>query len=168
MLAFIIFAVFILGMLTAAYRDALTMTIPNWVSVMIFLAFLAFVPFVWQGWSVFGEHMAIGTVVFLFGFTIFAFGWLGGGDAKLMAATSFWWQWPDLLMYLVYTTLAGGIIAMFILVGRKYVPAKLLTSAWLHKLVKDETHMPYGLALAFGAMVTLPQSSIFKAAAALG
>ncbi len=164
---FIIFAIFIISMLTAAYRDALTMTIPNWVSIMVLLGFFLIVPFVWQGWPVFGEHILVGTSVFLFGFAIFAFGWLGGGDAKLMAATSFWWQWPDLLVYVVYTTLAGGVIAMFILFGRQFIPAHILTSKWLHRLIKDETQMPYGLALAFGAIVTLPQSEIFRAAVTL-
>lgn len=168
MLGFIVFAVFILGMLTAAYRDALTMTIPNWVSVMILVGFFAFVPFVWQGWAIFGEHLAVGVSVFLFGFAIFAFGWLGGGDAKLMAATAFWWQWSDLLMYVTYTTVAGGVIAIFILWGRKFVPVRVLTAEWLHRLIKDEKRMPYGLALAFGAIATLPQSEIFNAAVTLG
>lgn len=164
---FIIFAIFIISMLTAAYRDALTMTIPNWVSVMVLLGFFLVVPFVWEGWPVFGEHVLVGISVFLFGFALFAFGWLGGGDAKLMAATSFWWQWPDLLLYVAYTTLAGGALAVFILFGRQFLPARILTAEWLHRLIKDETRMPYGLALAFGAMVTLPQSEIFKAAVTL-
>ena len=113
-------------------------------------------------------YLLVGVSVFLFGFVIFAFGWLGGGDAKLMAATAFWWQWTDLLMYVTYTTLAGGVIALFILWGRKYVPVKVLTADWLHRLVKDEKRMPYGLALAFGALVTLPQSEILRAAVGLG
>jgi len=163
-LAFIVFAVFIIGQLTAAYRDALTMTIPNWISVLILLSFFVISPFVWGGWPAFGEHILVGLSVFIFGFAIFAFGWLGGGDAKLMAATAFWWQWPDLLLYVTYTTLAGGVIALFILWGRKFVPAQVLSADWLYRLVKDETRMPYGLALAFGAIVTLPQSEIFRLA----
>jgi len=164
LLGFIIFAIFMLGMFTAAYRDALTMTIPNWVSVMILLSFFVVIPFVWEDWATFGTHIAVGVTVFLFGFVLFAMGWLGGGDAKLMAATSFWWQWPDLLLYTVYTTVAGGVIAVFILWGRKFVPSQVLSREWLHRLVKDETRMPYGLALAFGAIATLPQSEIFRLA----
>jgi len=167
-LAFVVFAVFILGQLTAAYRDALTMKIPNWISVLILVSFFIMAPFVWQGWAVFGTHILVGLSVFLFGFVIFAFGWLGGGDAKLMAATAFWWQWNDLLYYVTYTTLAGGVIALFILWGRKFVPATVLSADWLYRLVKDEKRMPYGLALAFGAVMTLPQSEIFKVAAIFG
>ena len=167
-LAFVVFAVFILGQLAAAYKDALTMTIPNWISVLIFFSFLVMTPFVWQGWMVFGEHMLVGVSVFLFGFTVFALGWLGGGDAKLMAATAFWGQWSDLIYYVFYTTMAGAVLAIFILAGRKYMPRAVLSADWIYRLVKDQKQMPYGLALAFGAIVTLPQSEIFKAAAIFG
>jgi len=165
---FVLFFVFFVGMIVAAYKDATTMKIPNWISVMIFLSFLLIAPFVLDSWSVFGTHLLVGTSVFLFGFAVFAGGWLGGGDAKLMAATSFWWQWTDLLHYIVYTTLAGAVIAIFILWGRKFVPAQVLGNDWLYKLVKDEKNMPYGLALAFGGIMTLLNSEIFAAAAKLG
>lgn len=155
-------------MLTAAQRDASTMTIPNWISVVVLLSFFMITPFVWQGWDVFGQHMIVGSSVFALGFIMFAMGWFGGGDAKLMAATAFWWTLPDLALYAVYTTLAGGILGLFILVGRKFMPAQVMTSPWIHRMMRDETKMPYGLALAFGALATLPQSDIFRAAAGLG
>jgi len=85
---------------------------------------------------------------------MFAFGWLGGGDAKLMAATSFWWTFGDLAMYIGYTTLAGGALALFILMGRRYIPVRVMTAPWMHTMFKDQKKMPYGLALAFGALVT--------------
>lgn len=167
--------VFTAGMFTAAIRDAVTMTIPNWASLLVFGGFLLVIPFMWSGWSaqgsawaILGEHMAVGSTIFMIGFAMFAFGWLGGGDAKLMGATAFWWQWPDLLLYLTYTTFAGGVLALMIVFGRKFVPAHVLGTAWLHRLVKDEKNMPYGLALAFGALVTLPQSAIFMTAAGIG
>lgn len=166
-LSFFIFAIFTLTMLTAAIKDASTMTIPNWVSLALLGGFVLVMPFVWQGLPNFGEHLGAGFAMFALGFAMFAFGWLGGGDAKLMAATSFWWTWPDLFMYFMYTTLAGGVLAIFILIGRKYMPVSVMTSPWMHRMFRDEKKMPYGLALAFGALVTLPQSDIFNYAAAL-
>ena len=166
-LAFFIFIVFSIGMFTAAFKDAMTMTIPNWVSLLILGSFFLVVPFVWQGWAVFGEHLLVGFGVFLLGFILFAMGGLGGGDAKLMAATAFWWQTSDLILYTMYTTLSGGVIAFIILFGRKFLPARVLTAPWAYKLIKDEKNMPYGLALAFGALATLPQSEIFKIAAGM-
>ncbi len=170
-LALFICMVFSAAMFTAVIRDASTMTIPNWASLLVLGGFMLVIPFIWSSWAAagspwltLGEHVAVGLTIFAAGFAMFAFGWLGGGDAKLMAATAFWWQWTDLLQYLFYTTLAGGVLALFLIFGRKFIPAKALTLPWLHRLLKDETRMPYGLALAFGALVTLPQSEIFKAA----
>jgi len=168
LLSFIIFAVFTLTMLAAALKDASTMTIPNWISLVLLGAFVVCFPFVWQGLPNFGEHMASGLLMFAIGFAMFAFGWLGGGDAKLMAATSFWWTFSDLFLYVAYTTVAGGAIAFFILAGRKFIPVRVMTAPWMHTMFKDNKKMPYGLALAVGALATLPQSDIFRHAAGLG
>lgn len=166
-MSFIIFAVFTLTMLTAAIKDASTMTIPNWVSLVLLVAFAVCMPFVWQGLPNFGQHIGSGLGMFALGFAMFAFGWLGGGDAKLMAATSFWWTFSDLVLYVVYTTFAGGVLALFIMVGRRYIPVRVMTAPWMHTMFRDQKKMPYGLALAFGALATLPQSDIFKYAAGL-
>jgi len=159
--------IFLGTMLTAAHRDATTMTIPNWISVAIFISFLLVTPFVWQSWEIFGQHLIIGLSVFALGFFMFAMGWFGGGDAKLMAATAFWWTLPDLALYAIYTTLAGGVLGLFLLLGRKFLPVSVMTSPWVHRMMKDETKMPYGIALAIGALATLPQSDIFRAAAGI-
>ena len=174
-LAFFIIMVFTAAMLTAAIRDASTMPIPNWASLLVLGGFFLIIPFIWSSWaavgaplSILGEHLLVGVTVFIAGFAMFAFGWLGGGDAKLMAATAFWWQWPDLALYLAYTTFSGGVLALLIVFGRKFIPVEALGMPWLHRLMKNETKMPYGLALAFGALVTVPQSTIFNAALGIG
>ena len=167
-IAFIFFGIFIFAMSFAAYKDLTTMTIPNWISLLILFTFFAFLPFAWQGWAIFGEHMLVGLCVFLFGFALFAAGWLGGGDAKMMAATSFWWQWPDLMIYVIYTAVAGGALAALILISRKIIPSYALSYPWLHKLVKIEKDMPYGVALAIGGILTLMNSKIFEFTAAFG
>ena len=92
---------------------------------------------------------------------MFAFGWLGGGDAKLMAATALWWQWDDAMIYVVYTTIIGGVLALALVFGRKFIPSRVLTAPWAYHLFRDEKKMPYGLALAAGALLTLPKSKIF-------
>jgi prepilin peptidase CpaA len=149
-------------MLAASWSDMTSMTIPNWISLVLMAGFFIASPFVWQGWSVFGTHLLVGLTFFVAGIAMFALGWMGGGDAKLMAATSLWWVWPDALLYVVYAALAGGVLALFLLLGRQFLPARILTTEWMHRLFKDEKRMPYGLALAFGALVVLPKSAIFQ------
>ena len=165
LLPFFILSIFAATMLATIYKDATTMTIPNWISLLVIAGFFISIPFVWQDWPNFGEHLAAGGLMLVIGFIMFATNGLGGGDAKLMAAISLWWTWPDLLMFALYSTLAGGLLAFFILVGRKFIPARIITSPWMYNIVKDNSKMPYGLALAAGALGTLPQSEIFKIAA---
>ncbi len=138
-----------------------SMTIPNWISLVLLAGFFAVAPFVLSSWSEFGLHILVGMTCFVLGVGMFALGWMGGGDAKLLAATSFWWVWSDLLVYLTFTAIAGGVLALFLIVGRQFLPVSVLTTDWMHRLFKDEKRMPYGLALAFGALMTLPRSEIF-------
>lgn len=161
-IGFAFFAIFAICQIMAAVNDALTMKIPNWISLLLLAAFIGIMPFAWTDWGTFGQHLLVGFGVFAVAFGMFAMGWLGGGDAKLLAATAFWWQASDLFPYLLVTAIAGGVLAIFLMLGRRYIPVKALTSPWLYKMFKDETKMPYGIALAIGALVTLPNSQIFK------
>lgn len=160
-ISFIIFAIFAITMIAAAYSDATTMKIPNVISLILIAAFFLMQPFIFQGWDVLGTHLIVGGVFFLVGFAMFAFGWLGGGDAKLMAATALWWQWSDVAMYISYTTLVGAALAIILLFGRKILPVNVLMSQIPLAMFKEEKNMPYGLALAAGALLTLPHSAIF-------
>lgn len=166
-LAFVIVIVFAATMLMASFKDATTMTIPNWISLALIAAFFLIIPFVWPGWAGLGTHLLVGITFFIAGFAMFAFGWLGGGDAKLMAATALWWQWPDATIYVLYTTIFGAILAIALMMGRRFIPVRILTAPWAYKMFKDEKKMPYGLALAAGALCTLPQSQLFLRAIGL-
>lgn len=159
--AIIFFVLFAACQVMAAVNDGLSMKIPNWISLTLLAGFVCVMPFAWTDFATFGEHIIIGLGVFAVAFGMFAVGWLGGGDAKLLAATAFWWQTVDLLPYLFVTAIAGGVLALFLMVGRKFVPVGVLTSPWLYRMFKDETKMPYGIALAIGALATLPRSQIY-------
>lgn len=162
--ALLLFLIFSLCMAMAAYKDATSMTIPNWISLTLIAGFFVMLPFTWDGAAMFGQHLLVGFTFFAVGFAMFAFGWLGGGDAKLLAATALWWTWPDALYFVVYVAVAGGVLALFLLLGRKYLPVKVLTSEWSHMMFKDQTKMPYGIAIATGAMITLLNSNIYMRA----
>ncbi len=160
--------IFVGCMLAAAWNDMTSMTIPNWISLILLAGFFMIAPFAMQSWGQFGQHILVGFTCFAIGVGMFALGWMGGGDAKLLAATSIWWVWSDLWIYLVYTAFAGGALALLLLVGRRWFPAAVLTTDWVYRLFKDEKKMPYGLALAFGALMTLPRSEIYLSAIGAG
>ena len=166
-LSFLVCAIFIATMLAAAYNDATTMKIPNWISLALIAGFVVLQPFLFQGWDILATHLMVGGVFFLTGFAMFAFGWLGGGDAKLMAATALWWQWPDAITYISFTTLIGAALGIVLIIRSKFLPIRILTSQIPLAMFKEEKNMPYGLALAAGALLTLPKSHIFLASLGL-
>ena len=60
-------------------------------------------------------HIAIGAVLLLFGFALFAFGGLGGGDGKLMAVAGLWVGPHGLTFFLVGLGLLSLCLALFAL-----------------------------------------------------
>lgn len=162
-----LFFLFTTPQFMAALNDANAMKIPNRIPLIVLAAYFLMVPFTWVGLPIFLEHLTVGVTLFAVGFAMFAFGWMGGGDSKLLAATAFWFTWPDVFLYLIYTALFGGVLTLFILLGRRYVPVRILTTQWAQTMFRDETKIPYGLALAAGAIATLPQSQVFRAALGL-
>lgn len=168
-LSLVMLGIFLIAMLSAALSDLTSYTIPNWISLFLLAAFFPVIIYLTlmtesYSWADFGWHMIVGIGSLIVMMAMFAFGWIGGGDAKLFAATAFWWMPSDLLTYTVYTTLAGGVLALMLMFGRRFLPVRIATTGWVHRLLREEKKMPYGLALAFAAMLTLPKSALYLAA----
>ncbi len=157
----LLFFVFTIPQVMAALNDANAMKIPNRIPVLAFLGFVVMIPLTWAGVPILLEHLTVGVTLFAVGFAMFAFGWMGGGDSKLMAATAFWFTWHDVVHYMIATALFGGALTLFIMIGRSYIPVRVLTTQWAQTMFRDETKIPYGLALAAGAIITLPKSQMF-------
>ncbi len=88
MLEALIFVVFPFCMVFAAVSDLLSMTIANRVSLVLVATFAVVAPLTGMDWTTYGWHFAAGLTVLIAGFGLFAMGAMGGGDAKLMAATA--------------------------------------------------------------------------------
>ena len=155
---------FVLALLYAATTDASSMLITNKTVLVVMVAFALATPLAWDGWAVFGEHMLVGLAFFVAGFIMFAVGGLGGGDAKLMAATGLWWTAGDVLPYIFWVTILGALLAIFLLLGRNVVPASVTTHPMVAKMFSEQKKMPYGLALTGGALIVLPSSDLVQRA----
>ena len=158
--ALIVSLVFAAPLLAAACTDFWSMKIPNKVSLAMLAGFFLCLPLTWQGLPLFAEHMAVGLTFFVAGFAMFAFGWLGGGDAKLMAAIAIWFGWEDAMAYVVYTTLFGAALGLMIMLTEKILPVRVRTSELGMRMFQGGKDMPYGLALAAGALFVWPSSQI--------
>jgi prepilin peptidase CpaA len=149
----------------AAFSDMLTMTIPNRVSLLLIAGFVAMAVLTGMPLKTFGLHVAAGFVVLAVTFTMFALGWIGGGDAKLAAATALWLGFEQLLPYLVYASLAGGVLTIALVKLREApLPGMAKGWAWAQRLHGIEKGIPYGLALGIAALVVLPNTAIWRAA----
>ena len=62
-----------------------------------------------------GMHVGAAAAVLVVSFIFFARGWIGGGDAKLAAATALWLGFDQLLNYLIFASLFGGLLTLAIL-----------------------------------------------------
>jgi prepilin peptidase CpaA len=146
----------------AAGWDMASFTIPNFLSLALIAAFAVFVMLTAMPLGEIGWHLAAGGLGLAGGFALFAFGFVGGGDAKLFAAATLWLGWPHLLDYALVTSLFGGGLALA-LIGLRHVPlpASLFSRAWVARLYDPRSGIPYGVALAAGALVLLPQTEFF-------
>jgi prepilin peptidase CpaA len=148
----------------AAASDLLTMTISNRVSLALVAGFLALALFSGMDLSDMLLHFGAGAIVLVVAFGCFAMGWVGGGDAKIAAAAALWFGFGHLLDYLVYASLFGGVLTLLLLQFREWpLPYMLAGQAWLLKLHAKETGIPYGIALAVGALVIYPETDWIKA-----
>jgi prepilin peptidase CpaA len=148
----------------AAASDLFTMTISNRVSLLLVAGFAVLAIGGGMGSQELLSHVGAGAAVLVVAFTCFALGWVGGGDAKLAAATGLWFGFAHLMDYLIYASLFGGALTLFLLQFRQWpLPAALGSQPWLMKLHHKETGIPYGIALALGALMVYPETGWIKA-----
>ena len=105
----------------AAASDLLTMTISNRVSIALVAASWCWPMRPACRLPVISDvHLACGAAVLVLTFALFAFGWIGGGDAKLAAATAVWLGWTNLFDYGLQASVLGAGLTLGILYLRKY------------------------------------------------
>jgi prepilin peptidase CpaA len=143
----------------AASSDLLTMTISNRVSLILAGGFfvLAFA----TGMSPLDMlyHVGAGCLVLAVAFGFFTRGWIGGGDAKLAAASALWLGFDYLLPYLVYASLFGGALTLLLIQFRMLpLPQVLARQPWLQRLHQKDGGVPYGIALAAAALCVYPDT----------
>jgi prepilin peptidase CpaA len=140
------------------------MTISNRVSLLLIVGFFGLAVLSGMGWQTIAWHSAAGGTVLLLAFSCFAMGWVGGGDAKVASAAALWFGFDHLLDYLVYASLFGGALTLMLLQFRQWsLPVLLSGQPWLTRLHSKETGIPYGIALATGALMVYPETSWIRA-----
>jgi prepilin peptidase CpaA len=148
----------------AAASDLLTMTISNKLSLAVAAGFVLLAVLGGMNAHELLLHVGAGAAVLVVAFGLFAMGWIGGGDAKLAAAIALWFGFGDLLQYLAYAALVGGVLTFLIMQFRRWpLPAALGAQGWLLRLHEARSGIPYGIALAIGALMVYPETAWMKA-----
>jgi prepilin peptidase CpaA len=143
----------------AAASDLLTMTISNRVSLALGAGFLVLALLSGMGLIDILSHIGAGATVLAVAFACFAMGWVGGGDAKVAASAALWFGFGHLMNYLVYASLFGGALTLLLLQFRQWpLPYLLAGQPWLLRLHAKESGIPYGIALAIGALIIYPET----------
>lgn len=146
-----LFAALVIG---AAVRDLASFTIPNWISIALAAAFAPAALLVGVSLPDIGVSFAVGAGMLVVGAGMFALGWIGGGDAKLMASAALWVGLRGLAPFAIYTALAGGLLALSLVALRSawLRPLAAAGPGWTQRLATPGEAAPYGVAIAVGAL----------------
>jgi prepilin peptidase CpaA len=140
--------------IAAALKDLSSFTIPNWISIALALGFAPAALIVGAPLGAIGISFAVGLGMLFVGAAMFALGWIGGGDAKLMAAAALWLGLKGVAPFALYTALAGGALALLLVALRSAWLRPFVDAgpAWTRRLATPGESAPYGVAIAVGAL----------------
>lgn len=157
--------IFIALLLVAAYSDLRTRRIPNALTLPGLLLGLGctLLP---AGISLSAAALGVGAAL-LFALPLFALGALGGGDGKLLMVVGAFMGVQGFLQALLYTVLAGGLLALYVARSTGRLGETLRNMGglvlyfltfgrrgWRNTLAMPEAvTTPYGLAIAAGSIL---------------
>ncbi len=106
------------------------------------------------------KHIIVAGVALLLGFGVFAAGFMGAGDIKLISALMLWAGPQDAFAFLIVMTFAGGLCAGLLLIARTsmavwpsaqdYIPSRRLRM-WAQRGI-----FPYGIAICTAGLLLMP------------
>ena len=160
---FILLGLFPLLCIYACFSDLFTMRISNRVCLAITALFPFFALSSGMDLNTTGMHCLTGAIVLGVSFSLFATGWIGGGDAKLVAAIGLWIGTGQIWEYIAISFILGGVITVALLALRQYpLPAFATRQGWIMHLHDKKTGVPYGIALGSTSLIILPHSDVWR------
>lgn len=140
---FLLFTVVFIALVT----DLKERRIPNWLTFSgAGLGLLLNIVF--YGWNGLTNSLLGGVVGLLLLLIPFIMGGIGAGDVKLLGAIGFITSMNFVLLTMLWTAIAGGIIALAYMLYKKQ-----LLIRWLKTGVASGTTFPYGIAIFLGTVI---------------
>lgn len=148
-------------MVMSASMDFLTMTIPNVIPALLSLTYLGLAAAYLPPLAVLSD-VSCGVTVLAITFAMFSMRWIGGGDAKLAAATALWMGWGAIVDYGVAASILGGLLTFGLLTARATpLPALVSRVPAIERLRQPKCGVPYGIALAAAGLIQYPHTPIW-------
>jgi prepilin peptidase CpaA len=130
----------------AAFSDMQRYVIPNRICLSLLVLYPGYA--IGLAPSEVGIAAAIALGVFVIGAGLFSFGIMGGGDVKLLAAVSLWAGGAYFPTFVVLTSAAGGVLALWWSpLLRRFFPTTTVAKA-----ANGRPAIPYGVAIAAGGL----------------
>ncbi|PZU51334.1 MAG: pilus assembly protein CpaA [Sphingomonas sp.] len=138
-----------LMLLASCVCDLRRFEIPDTISIVLLVTAVLFgLVTPGFGWL---SHGAALLLMFGIGLGLFAIGWMGGGDIKLLVALAAWTGLGGLPSFLLATMIAGGALAAILLVSRSGFRLAGFESERMPGPLRPGAPMPYALAITAGA-----------------
>lgn len=148
--------VFFCGLMVAAgVQDALTMKISNKISIALILGFLLYA--IAAPTPPIEVAIRVATMVAIFAILLvpYHYNLMGGGDVKLLAAGSLWFQAPEpLFLFIALTSIFGGLVTLATQFIRNWpMPVFIYRSAAFERWQNNSRYVPYGIGIGMGALI---------------
>lgn len=151
---------------TAAYTDFKSLTIPNAVSIAIGVIWSVLFALFW----IFNvgvlpsllSSFLSAALVFGITFALFSLKLFGAADSKIMTVLALWMGIHGFLEFLFYTVMAGGVLALVAIVLKRTSIGDKANNNWIAKIKSGNPNVPYGIAIAIGALVSFIKLGYFN------
>ena len=142
-------------LVVAALIDVRTFTISNGLNAGVAAMALVY----WWSidlplWPDGAIRAGVALAVFVILAVTFYIGMMGGGDVKLAAALALWFTPGETVRFLVFMSVAGGILTIAVMLAHRRWPD---WQADEEGGPRQKPQVPYGVAIAAGALVVLAQ-----------
>lgn|SRR5512143_485442 len=150
-------AAFVLIVLAAAVSDVISYRIPNMLVLSLAAVFIvwAALNYAQTAWL---SHFGAALLCLVAGFALYQFRQMGAGDVKLLTAVALWAGLNGLIALLLFMSLSGLLVLPLILFARWLVARAQARNAWkwtVPRVLTKREGVPYGVAIALGAIVTM-------------
>jgi prepilin peptidase CpaA len=147
----------------AAIGDVRSFRITNKLNLVIAGSFLLLAIPMGLAWPTIFDHLKVGFITSIIAIAMFYIGIFGGGDAKMTGAIALWLGSAPILPFILYTALCGGLLGVTLIVSRRLAKRYGLPRSprWARRLLRKRSAVPYGVALAIGALLAAPSAAWF-------